>query len=358
VSALVVEHLSKRFGAVAAVEGVDLTVEPNEFFALLGPSGCGKTTLLRMIAGFAIPDAGRILIGGEDVTATRPNRRPVNMMFQSYALFPHMSVAENVAYGLEADGVAQPDVRKRVAAMLELTLLSEFAKRRPAQLSGGQRQRVALARALVKQPRLLLLDEPLSALDRRLREQMQLELKRMQREIGIAFVVVTHDHEEALVMSDRIAVLDRGRISQIGSPSELYERPQNRFTARFLGHMNLIEGRIENTGLVADGLGPLAGVHALDTTGERGCLAIRPERIRVAAGGEGLAGTVAEIAYHGAGQSVHLRLANNSMLRIERRAAEVDALPLNIGDMAVASYDPAHARILADDPAGQKSTQS
>jgi spermidine/putrescine ABC transporter ATP-binding subunit len=350
-SALSVERLTKSFGAVTAVAGVDLAVEPNEFFALLGPSGCGKTTLLRMIAGFEIPDSGRILIGGEDVTATRPNRRPVNMMFQSYALFPHMSVAENVAYGLEADGLPRSDVRRRVDDMLALTMLSEFAKRRPAQLSGGQRQRVALARALVKQPRLLLLDEPLSALDRRLREQMQLELKRMQREIGIAFVVVTHDHEEALVMSDRIAVLDRGRISQLGAPSELYERPQNRFTARFLGHMNLIEGRIENGRLVAAGIGPLAGTLAESAADGPGCMAVRPERLRLAAAGEGLSGAVAEIAYHGVGQSIHLKLPGGALLRVDRRPADVDALPLNIGDTAVAIFDPAHARILAGGPA-------
>ncbi|MDQ0469142.1 ABC transporter ATP-binding protein [Labrys wisconsinensis] len=353
---LTVERLTRRFGSLLAVDGVGLGVGAEEFFALLGPSGCGKTTLLRMIAGFEIADAGRILIDGQDVTATRPNRRPVNMMFQSYALFPHMTVAQNVAYGLEAEGVAGGEVRRRVGDMLALTLLSDLAGRRPAQLSGGQRQRVALARALVKRPRLLLLDEPLSALDRRLREQMQLELKRMQREIGIAFVVVTHDQEEALVMSDRIAVLDRGRIAQLGTPAEVYERPRNRFAARFLGQMNLIEGRIAGDRLVVEGLGALPGIRADGVADGQGCLAIRPERIALAktggaaAPGTALPGAVAEIAYHGAGQSVHLRLANGATLSIARRAADIDAAPLDVGDAAVAVFDPAHARLLGGGP--------
>jgi spermidine/putrescine ABC transporter ATP-binding subunit len=342
------QGISKSFGAVRAVDGIDLSIAGNEFFALLGPSGCGKTTLLRMIAGFEVPTSGRILIDGQDVTAVKPNRRPVNMMFQSYALFPHMSVARNVAYGLEAEGRPREEVRRRVGEMLDMTLLSEFADRLPAQLSGGQRQRVALARALVKRPRLLLLDEPLSALDRRLREQMQLELKRMQREVGIAFVVVTHDQEEALVMSDRAAVLDAGRIVQLGTPVELYERPTSRFAARFLGQMNLIEGRIAGDVLVTPALGALRGLRGSGTADGPGCLAVRPERIGLAQTGTGLAATVREIAYHGVGQAVHLALADGSMLRVDRRSAEAEAFPVAPGASVIAALDPAHCRLIGD----------
>jgi spermidine/putrescine ABC transporter ATP-binding subunit len=347
---LTAEHLAKRFGSVTAVDSVDLSVSGNEFFALLGPSGCGKTTLLRMIAGFETPTSGRIAIDGTDVTATKPNRRPVNMMFQSYALFPHMTVEKNVAYGLEAEGRPREEVRKRVGEMLEMTLLGDLARRLPAQLSGGQKQRVALARALVKRPRLLLLDEPLSALDRRLREQMQLELKRMQREIGIAFVVVTHDQEEALVMSDRAALLDRGRIMQLGTPVELYETPANRFAARFLGQMNLIEGEIRGDALVAPGLGALPGRRAAGISDGAGCLAVRPERVTLSAKGSGLPGTVREIVYHGATQTVHLALNRDVVLRVDRRASEAEALPLSPGDAVAARLDPDHCRLLGDAP--------
>jgi ABC-type Fe3+/spermidine/putrescine transport system ATPase subunit len=225
-----------------------------------------------------------------------------------------------------------------------------LAHRLPAQLSGGQKQRVALARALVKRPRLLLLDEPLSALDRRLREQMQLELKRMQREVGIAFVVVTHDQEEALVMSDRAAVLDRGRIMQLGTPVELYEAPANRFAARFLGQMNLIEGEIRGDVLVAQGLGALPGRRAADISDGPGCLAVRPERIHLSADGGSLSGVVREIAYHGAAQTVHLALPGNVILRIDRRASEAESLPLVPGDVASARFDPDHCRLLGDEP--------
>jgi spermidine/putrescine ABC transporter ATP-binding subunit len=345
-----IRSLTKAFGTVTAVDGVDLAVESREFFALLGPSGCGKTTLLRMIAGFEVPSAGTILIGGTDITGIRPNRRPVNMMFQSYALFPHMTVARNIAYGLEAEGRPRAEVRRRVGEMLDMTLLSDIALRRPAQLSGGQRQRVALARALVKRPRLLLLDEPLSALDRRLREQMQLELKRMQREVGIAFVVVTHDQEEALVMSDRAAVLDRGRIVQVGTPVDLYERPATRFTAQFLGQMNLIEGRVDGKALAVEGIGTLCGTPAPGVEDGPGCLAVRPERIALAAEGNGLPATVTELVYHGAGQTVHLRLANGAPLRVDRRAADIDRTRLEAGQRILAVLDAAHCRILAGPP--------
>jgi spermidine/putrescine ABC transporter ATP-binding subunit len=347
---LEIRGLAKRYGLVTAVDGVDLDVLRNEFFALLGPSGCGKTTLLRMIAGFEVPSDGTVRLDNTDITAMRPNRRPVNMMFQSYALFPHMTVERNVAYGLEAEGRPRDEVRRRVGEMLELTLLSELSRRMPSELSGGQRQRVALARALVKRPRLLLLDEPLSALDRRLREQMQLELKRMQREVGIAFVVVTHDQEEALVMSDRAALLDQGRIVQVGAPKTLYEAPETRFAARFLGQMNLIEGMISGDRLLVPGLGALPGRRAATASDGAGCLAVRPERIRLAKGGDGLAGTVGEVAYHGVGQMVHLALGDGRTLRVDRRGAEAEALPLMPGDSATALLDPDHCRLIGGSP--------
>ncbi|MEX0697353.1 MAG: ATP-binding cassette domain-containing protein, partial [Dongiaceae bacterium] len=254
---LEVERATKRFGPLTAVDRLSLELRENEFFALLGPSGCGKTTLLRLIAGFEQPDEGRIRLDGRDITAVRPNRRPVNMMFQSYALFPHLSTHGNVAYGLEMEGLRGAELNRRVAAALDMVQLGDLAGRRPHQLSGGQRQRVALARALVKRPRVLLLDEPLAALDKKLRGEMQLELKRLQHETGITFLVVTHDQEEALVMADRIALLQDGRIAQLGTPRDLYERPANRFAAGFIGTMNLFAGRLAAGGVAVDGLGLL-----------------------------------------------------------------------------------------------------
>jgi putrescine transport system ATP-binding protein len=235
-----IEGVSKRFGTVTAVDNVDLVIERGELFALLGSSGCGKTTLLRLLAGFETPDAGRLIIDGQDMTGVPPHRRPINMMFQSYALFPHMNVAENVGYGLRREGLPKPEIAARVAAVLEQVRLSDHAARRPAQLSGGQRQRVALARALVKRPKLLLLDEPLAALDRKLREGTRFELVRLQEELGLTFVMVTHDQEEAMSMASRLAVMDRGRIVQVGSPHEVYERPRSRFVAGFIGIANIL----------------------------------------------------------------------------------------------------------------------
>src|SRR3954470_22100852 len=241
---LEISGASKRFGAVTAVDRVFLSIERGEFFALLGPSGCGKTTLLRLIAGFETPNEGRIVIDGADVTAVPPYARPVNMMFQSYALFPHLDVAGNIAFGLKQEGMARRRRVARVAEMLALVQMTGFAKRRPHELSGGQKQRVALARALAKMPKLLLLDEPLAALDRKLREETRLELTGIQRRIGTTFLVVTHDQDEALGMASRIAVMNRGQFVQIGAPTEIYERPNSRFVAGFVGKVNLFEGEV------------------------------------------------------------------------------------------------------------------
>jgi spermidine/putrescine ABC transporter ATP-binding subunit len=276
---LQIDHITKRFGPVTAVDRISLEVEDGEFFAILGPSGCGKTTLLRVIAGFETPDEGRVRLAGADITALKANRRPVNLMFQSYALFPHMTSFGNVAYGLEMEGLQGAELRKRVDQALAMVRMSDFAGRKPSQLSGGQRQRIALARALVKRPKVLLLDEPLGALDRKLREQMQIELKRLQQDTGIAFVVVTHDQEEALTLADRIALLDRGRIVQLATPRELYDKPVNRFAADFIGLMNFVEGRVAHSAFEAPGLGRLPAPNGV--ADGPAALAIRPERVRV-----------------------------------------------------------------------------
>ncbi|MFZ5782458.1 MAG: ABC transporter ATP-binding protein [Pseudomonadota bacterium] len=255
-----ISGVTRRFGPVTAVDRVDLEIRRGELFALLGGSGCGKTTLLRMLAGFETPDEGRILIDGQDMAGVPPYRRPVNMMFQSYALFPHMDVAANVGYGLRRDGLPKAEIARRVAEALEQVRMSDYAARRPPQLSGGQRQRVALARALVKRPKLLLLDEPLAALDRKLREGTRFELVRLQEELGVTFVMVTHDQEEAMSMASRLAVMNRGRIEQVGTPHEVYERPVSRFVAGFIGDANILPGddgrwialRPEKIGLFAE----------------------------------------------------------------------------------------------------------
>ena len=276
---LQIDGVTKRFGPVTAVDRIALEVMDGEFFAILGPSGCGKTTLLRVIAGFETPDEGRVRLAGADITGLKANRRPVNLMFQSYALFPHMTAFGNVAYGLEMEGVAGAELKKRVDHALAMVRMADYAARKPNQLSGGQRQRIALARALVKRPKVLLLDEPLGALDRKLREQMQIELKRLQQDTGIAFVVVTHDQEEALTLADRIALLDRGRIVQLATPRELYDKPVNRFAADFIGLMNFVDGSVAGSAFEAPGLGRLPAPNGV--ADGPAALAIRPERVQV-----------------------------------------------------------------------------
>jgi spermidine/putrescine ABC transporter ATP-binding subunit len=304
-----IRNLSKLFGPVPAVDDVSFDIAPNEFFALLGPSGCGKTTLLRMLAGLETPSAGHIVIDGQDMAKTPPNLRPVNMVFQSYAVFPHMSVRDNVEYGLKVVGTPRAETRRRAEEALAMVKLSELAERKPDQLSGGQRQRVALARALVKRPKVLLLDEPLSALDAKLREQMQLELTRLQQSVGITFIIVTHDQDEALSMADRIAVMNFGKVSQIAGPAELYEHPATRFVADFIGKVNLIEARVKATKpkalvLAAKGLGEVEIPHAATAKGEV-TLAVRPEKLKIS--GEepkgadviSLKSKVRDVAYYG-----------------------------------------------------------
>jgi spermidine/putrescine transport system ATP-binding protein/putrescine transport system ATP-binding protein len=318
---LQIDGITKRFGPITAVDRISLGVKDGEFFAILGPSGCGKTTLLRVIAGFETPDEGRVHLAGADITELKANRRPVNLMFQSYALFPHMTTFGNVAYGLEMEGMGGANLKARVTDTLAMVRMSDFATRKPNQLSGGQRQRVALARALVKRPKVLLLDEPLGALDRKLREQMQIELKRLQQDTGIAFVVVTHDQEEALTLADRIALLDRGRIVQLATPRELYDKPVNRFAADFIGLMNFIDGAIERSGFEAPGLGRLPAPNGV--ADGPAALAIRPERVRLTESAEGSAiqGQVEGAAFLGQDVMAHVAVPNLARPVVARLAA-------------------------------------
>ncbi len=331
---LTIRGVEKRFGAVRAIDGIDLDIQENEFFALLGASGSGKTTLLRILAGFELPDGGEVILDGNDVSRVPPNHRPVNLMFQSYALFPHMSVAQNIAYGLEMERLPKAQIKSRVDEILEVIQLAHLAGRKPDQLSGGQKQRVALARALVKRPRLLLLDEPLGALDKKLRGEMQLELKRIQHEFGITFIIVTHDQEEALVMADRVAILQDGKLLQCGTPHQIYEHPQSRFAADFIGVMNFIPVREQGGSLLAADGSILAASTSL-AAGQSGVAAVRPERLRIggAPGENSLTGTVTATAYHGLDLQVHLKTPASPdpvLMRLTADAAE--ARPLKAGD--------------------------
>ena len=298
---------------------MSLEVGSGEFFSLLGPSGCGKTTTLRMIGGFELPTGGRILLRGRDVTADPPDKRPVNMVFQNYALFPHLDVDDNVAFGLKRKGVARAETARRVGEALELVHLTGYERRRPNQLSGGEQQRVALARALVNRPHVLLLDEPLGALDLKLRRQLQVELKRIQAEVGITFVYVTHDQEEALTMSDRIAVMHAGKVEQLGTPEELYERPTTRFVAGFIGSTNLLHGRIEADGRVRLLSGEVARVaHDGMAPGSEVEISVRPEAISIVPGSAqgAIKATVEQAAYLGTTISYQLRTARGLALTV------------------------------------------
>jgi spermidine/putrescine transport system ATP-binding protein len=355
---IALESVSKRFGDAVAVDHVSLEIGEGEFFSLLGPSGCGKTTTLRMIAGFERPDEGRILLQGEDVTSVFSNRRPVNMVFQQYALFPHMSIYDNVVFGLKVKGVPRQEHRGRVLDMLRVVELEGLEKRRPRQLSGGQQQRVALARALVNNPAALLLDEPLGALDVKLRKQMQLELKRIQHELGTTFVYVTHDQDEALAMSDRIAVMNRGQVEQIGGPREIYEHPATAFVADFIGSLNALELTVDEV------VGGFAVMRAGETgrvvlaapdagVGTELRVAVRPERVRIAAagapvedGGSRLEGTVAQVVYLGMYTQFHVETPAGIV--VASRLADELASPFEVGRSVSVSWEAEHTSLLSD----------
>jgi putrescine transport system ATP-binding protein len=352
------ENVTKCFGDFTAVDGLTLEIFAREFFALLGPSGCGKTTLLRLLAGFEAPDVGRVVLDGQDLAGVPPYRRPVNMMFQSYALFPHMTVAGNVAFGLKQDGLRKDEIAARVDEMLELVQLRALAARKPDQLSGGQRQRVALARSLAKRPKVLLLDEPLAALDRKLREETRFELKELQRRLETTFVIVTHDQDEAMTVADRIGVMNNGKLAQVGSPAEIYERPASRWVAGFVGDINLIEGRVtavypsfvmvEREGM------RLRVAHAPVAPGPA-MVALRPEKVRImytvpdGAFENGAAGTVIDIGYLGTMSLYKVRLDDELVLKAavmnEQRQS---TRTIHVNDRVWLSWEPNAGVLLSD----------
>jgi len=354
-----IKAVTKEFGeTVKAVDNVSFDIPEGEFFALLGPSGRGKTTLLRMLAGFEIPTEGAIIIDGQPMEGVNPNRRPVNMVFQSYAVFPHMNVERNVGYGLRVTGVPEAEIKIRAQEALALVKLEDFGKRMPSQLSGGQRQRVALARALVKRPKVLLLDEPLSALDAKLREAMQLELVRLQKTVGITFVIVTHDQDEALSMANRIAVMERGKVKQIAAPADLYEFPNCRFVADFIGKMNLFQGRVAGVAgnqiqIDLKGINrvtvPYSGAAAGDIA-----VAVRPEKVQLArtepaASRIRLRGRVSEVAYFGNESHIYLENATGVPVSVNlTNAARTTTPNVAIGDELWMSWDPADTLVLTE----------
>ena len=347
------DNVTKRFGDFTAVNNLSLKVYEREFFALLGASGCGKSTLLRMLAGFDEPTSGRILLDGQDLRGIPPYRRPVNMMFQSYALFPHMTVEANIAFGLKQDGLPKADIEKRVAEMLALVKLTQFAKRKPHQLSGGQRQRVALARSVAKRPKVLLLDEPLGALDKKLREETQFELMDLQQELGLTFIVVTHDQEEAMTMADRIAIMDKGEVVQVATPTEIYEAPASRFVANFVGNVNLFEGKVVSQDGAGTRIASSGGltIHtenaAAAEPGKDVWFAIRPEKIRVSSkmpaanGVNTVQGEIWDIAYLGDMTVYNVRLDDGRIVKTSSlNRARISDDPLSWNDRAWISFQP------------------
>jgi spermidine/putrescine ABC transporter ATP-binding subunit len=347
---LSIQNAHKKFGSVKAVAGVTLDIHENEFFALLGASGSGKTTLLRMLAGFETLSAGDVLLEGSSIADQSPNQRPVNLMFQSYALFPHMTVAQNIAYGLEMEKLPKAQIKSRVDEILDVIQLAHLAKRKPDQLSGGQRQRVALARALVKRPKVLLLDEPLGALDKKLRSEMQLELKRLQAEFGITFIIVTHDQEEALVMADRIAIMQDGALLQVGTPHEIYEHPQTRFAADFIGVMNFLPVTRSGEGFTASDGSKIAAITDLPLPNNSAAVAaIRPERLHICTAGENsLEGQIAAIAYHGLDLLLHIQTPLSDTAIVARMTADVaDKLAPKVGQTITVNWSAKDTQIFA-----------
>ena len=368
--AVEIERVSRRFGDVVALDSVDLTIHRGEFFSLLGPSGCGKSTLLRLIAGLDQPDSGTLRIGGQDATRLPPFRRPVNMVFQDYALFPHLSVGENVAFGLRYKGIPRSEHALRTAEALALVQLGGFESRRPNELSGGQRQRVALARALSMEPQVLLLDEPLGALDEKLRKDVQVELKRLQRRLGITFIFVTHDQEEALTMSDRIAVMNHGQVEQRGTSAAVFEQPETEFVARFMGAPNFFTGRVRNVSEDALTLTLASGGEVRIAAGDRGAacregdearFVVRPERLELRNGsdpstgsgqGPSLPVTVRERVYRGVSTSWIVETAGGERFVVTRPTGERNGGPdpLDAGSQALLTWNPAHAVLVRKAP--------